>query len=56
MNQAFTEIIFGNESRVIMASRSLNVLKENEKGPLTEDQRSFSFCKKFSATGRGCAA
>ncbi len=26
-----------------MASRSFNVLKKSEKGPLTEYQRSFSF-------------
>ena len=35
-----------------MASRSLNVLKNNEKGLLTEYQRSFSFWKKSFATGR----
>ena len=26
---------------ILRPSRSLNVLKKNEKGPLTEDQRSF---------------
>jgi hypothetical protein len=35
-----------------MASRSLNVLKKNEKGLLTEYQQSFSFWKKSSGTGR----
>jgi hypothetical protein len=36
----------------VAASRSLNVLKKSEKGLLTEYQRSFSFWKKSSATGR----
>ena len=35
-----------------LTSRSLNVLKKSEKGLLTEYQRSFSFWKKSSATGR----
>jgi hypothetical protein len=35
-----------------MASRSLNVLKKSEKGPLTKHQRSFSFWKKSSARGQ----
>ncbi len=39
-----------------LTSRSLNVLKKNEKGPPTEYQRSFSFWKKSSTTGRGYAA
>ena len=41
----------GEDERVI-ASRSFNALKRSEKGLLTEYQRSFSFWKKSSATGR----
>ena len=44
------------EGRDDRASRSLNVLKKNKKGLLTEYQRSFSFWKKSSATGRCCAS
>ncbi len=47
---------YEKKSRAIKASRSLNVLKKNKKGLLTEYQRSFSFYKKSSATGRRCAA
>ena len=39
-----------------MPSRSLNVLKKNGKGLLNKYQRSFSFWKKSSATGRSCVA
>jgi len=35
-----------------VTSRSLNVLKKSEKGLLILSQRSFSFWKKSSATGR----
>jgi hypothetical protein len=40
------------KGRVSMTSRSLTVLKKSEKGLLTEYQRSFSFRKKSSSTGR----
>jgi ribosomal protein S8 len=37
----------------LLTSRSLNVLKKNEKGLLTEDQRSF-FLWKISSTNVWC--
>ena len=49
---AMVAAITRGEDEGVIASRSFNALKRSEKGLLTEYQRSFSFWKKSSATGR----
>ena len=49
---ALVATITRGEDEGVIASRSFNALKRSEKGLLTEYQRSFSFWKKSSATGR----